>query len=133
MMLLLLYLISAPDFIHAGDIYTVNVSFNFSEPTNVTFYEYVFNGSRCVSTGWTANKRTVVVKNATYTICDKIRENTPTGIYKLRVRMIINGSKEDYTKKVAIMGNEDEKIYYSFAFASSIAGLIYIFYRFRKE
>ncbi len=133
MMLLLLYLISAPELIHAGSIYTVNVSFNFSEPTNVTFYEYVFNGTKCISNGWTANKKNVITTNGKFTIYDKIRTNTPSGVYKLRVRMLINGTKRDYTTNVAIIGNEEEKAFYLYALIGSVSGLAYIFYRFRKE
>ncbi len=133
MIWLLLITVAAPDFIHAGEVYTVNVTFDFDQPTNVTFYEYVFNGTNCVSQGWTANKRTITATNQTFVIKDKIKDNAPTGIYKLRVRMIINGTKRDYTKQVGIIGKEDEKAYYIFAFVASVSGLFYLFYRFRKE
>ena len=129
----LFILVSAPNFIHAGDLYTVNVTFNYTHPTNITFYEYVYNGTNCVSSGWTSNKKTILATNQTISILDKIRDNTPSGVYHLRVRFLINGAKYDYTKQVGIIGNEEEKAYYIFAFVGSVSGLIYIFYRFRKE
>ena len=116
--------------IHAGDVYSVNVSYSFDSPTNITFYEYVFNGKECISSGWTYNKRSVVVKSGNFTIYDRIDPNAPTGVYKLRVRTIINGEKYDRTQEVVVIG-KNKTIYYLISSLSSFIVLFYIFKRFR--
>ena len=131
MILLFLILISTPQVLHPGEIYTVNVSYSFDSQKNVTFYEYVFKNLTCVSDGWTANKRNVLVKNENFTIYDKIKENTKSGVYKLRVRSIIDGKKIDRTVQVAIIQKEDYNIYYLISAVSSAAGIAYLFKKFR--
>ena len=131
MMLLFLILISAPQVLHPGEIYTVNVSYSFNTPKNVTFYEYVFKNLTCISNGWTANKRTILVKTGNYTIYDKIKDNAKSGVYKLRVRSIINGEKVDRTVQVAVIQKEDYNIYYLISAVSSAAGIAYLFRKFR--
>ncbi len=128
--LFLLILIHAPQVLHAGDFYTVNVFYDFDKPTNITYYEYVFNGTNCISSGWTANKESKVIKSENVTIYDRINPNAPSGIYKLRVRTIINGTKYDRTVKVAIIGKETN-YYYIISSVFSAGVLFYIFKRFR--
>ena len=130
-MILFLILISAPQILHPGEIYTVNVSYSFDIPKNITFYEYVFKNLTCVSNGWKANKRNVIVKDENFTIYDKIKENTKSGVYKLRVRSIIDGKKVDRTVQVAVIQKEDYNVYYLISAVSSAGGIAYIFKRFR--
>ena len=131
MMLLFLILISAPQVLHPGEIYTVNISYSFNTPKNVTFYEYVFKNLTCISNGWTSNKRNVVVKDGNFTIYDKIKENAKSGVYKLRVRSIIDGKKVDRTTQVAVIQKEDYNVYYLISAVSSAAGIAYLFKKFR--
>jgi len=130
MILLLLILIHAPQILHAGEFYTVNVSYSFDNPTNVTFYEYVFNGTNCISSGWTANKRSAIVTSRNFTIYDRINPNAPSGIYKLRVRTWINGTKYDRTQEVVVIGRKSNNIYYLISALASGLLLYYIFKRF---
>ena len=131
MIILLLILIHAPEILHAGDFYTVNVSYQFDNPTNITFYEYVFNGTNCISSGWTANKRSTIVKSGNFTIRDRISPNAPSGIYKLRVRTWINGTKYDRTQSVVVIANRNPQVYYIISTLGSGLLLFYLFKRFR--
>ena len=131
MMLIFLILISAPQVLHPGEIYTVNVSYSFDVTKNVTFYEYVFKNLTCISNGWTSNKRTVTIKNGNFTIYDKIKENAKSGVYKLRVRSIIDGEKVDRTVQVVVIQKEDYNIYYLISAVASAGGIAYIFKKFR--
>ena len=129
--LLFLIMISAPQVLNPGEIYTVNVSYSFDSPKNITFYEYVFKNLTCISNGWTSNKRNVIIKNGNFTIYDKIKENAKSGVYKLRVRSIINGKKVDRTVQVAVIQKQDYNIYYLISAISSAGGIAYILKKFR--
>jgi hypothetical protein len=71
----------------------VNITNPFG-PVVVDTYSYVYNGSKCVSGGWTANKRTIeLVTN--YTTVAFNNTVGSEGLFKLKVRLKHNDTNYD--------------------------------------
>jgi hypothetical protein len=85
-----------------------------STQKNYTIYSYVYEGNQPISFGfdgenwlntWDANKQNFSISgnsSLTFTLKNRIANDTEPGEYNLRVRMWLDGKKHDLTKKILI-------------------------------
>jgi hypothetical protein len=95
--------ISVPTEVDQNTSFSVKVNVtNPFEPVEAEIYSYVYNGSRCVSGGWTKNKKTVFLyTNYTEVILNNTA-NSP-GTFKFKVRVKYNGTDYDsYPMEISV-------------------------------
>lgn len=107
-----------PKEVGIGEEFNITVKINLAQQNNISVYSYVHNGTEMISQGynnkwmstWTANKQSLVVKNASITLRNKIKDGAEAGIYNLRVRFVDDKEHDidnpiTVTRKINSSGN----------------------------
>lgn len=93
-----------------------------SNQRDYTVYSYVYEGNKILSLGfygnfwlntWDANKQNVSIpgnSSKTLTLKNRIAEDTTPGEYKLRVRIWLEGKKNDITKDITVSPEEKKEL-----------------------